>query len=149
MPCADGCTEHAMARAEQELRELRRELLLARGRAEREMLAGQLDRLESRSRSGVAGLVLSGAQRARASGLLGVAMSAVRVARAQPWLVPAVAGGVVKLARSRTLHWVALAGAVAAVVWWLRQSPGTPGTAPSNPMSGEPGPPPADDPSGD
>jgi hypothetical protein len=146
MPCADGCTEHAMARAEQELRELRRELLLARGKAEREMLAGQLDRLESRSRSGVAGLVLSGAQRAKASGLLGVAMSAVRVARAQPWLIPAVAGGVAKLARSRTLRWVALAGAVAAAVWWLRQRPRT---VPSNPMSGEPGPPPADDPSGD
>lgn len=146
MPCADGCTEHAMARAEQELRELRRELLLARGRAEREMLAGQLDRLEARSRSGVAGLVLSGAQRARASGLLGVAMSAVRVARAQPWLVPAVAGGVVKLARSRTLRWVALAGAVAAAIWWLRQSPDT---APSNELSGKSGPPPADDLSGD
>lgn len=131
-----------MARAEQELRELRRELLLARGKAEREMLADQLDRLESRSRSGVAGLVLSGAQRARASGLLGVAMSAVRVARAQPWLVPAVAGGVAKLARSRTLRWVALAGAVAAAVWWLRQSPGT---TPSNPLSGKSGPPPADD----
>jgi hypothetical protein len=108
------------------------------------LLASQLDRLESRSRSGVAGLVLSGAQRAKASGLLGVAMSAVHVARARPWLVPAVAGGVAKLARSRTLRWVALAGAVVAAVWWLRQRPGT---APSAPMSGEAGPTPADDPS--
>lgn len=145
MPCADDCTEHAMARAEQELRQLRRELLLARGKAEREMLAGQLDRLESRSHRGLAGLVLSGAQSARASGLLGVAMSAVRVVRAQPWLVPLVAGGVVRLARSRTLRWAALAGAVA--FWWLRKSPGS---APSSPMSVELRPSPAaDDPSAD
>ncbi len=136
-----------MAKAERELRELRRDLLLARGKAEREMLAGQLDRIESRSRSGVAGLVLGGAQRAKTSGLLGVARSAVRVARAQPWLVPAVAGGVAKLARSRTLRWVVLAGAVAAAVWWLRQSSST---APSGPLPGEPGPPPpAEDPSAD
>lgn len=136
-----------MARAEQELRELRRELLLARGKAERELLAGQLNGLESRSRSGVAGLVLRGAQRARASGLLGVAISAVRAARAQPWLVPVVAGGVVRLARSRTLRWVALASAVAAAVWWLRAGPGS---ATSRPLFGETGPlSPVDDPSAD
>lgn len=135
-----------MAKAERELRELRRDLLLARGKAEREMLAGQLDRIESRSRSGVAGLVLGSAQRAKASGLLGVARSTVRVARAQPWLVPAVAGGVAKLARSRTLRWVVLASAVAAAVWWLRQSASR---APPEPLPAEPGLPPAEDPSAD
>lgn len=110
-----------MARADREHRALRRELLLARAAAERVMLADQLDTLERRSRTGVAGLLIGSARRATSSGWLGTAASAVRIARAQPWVVPAVVGGVAKLARSRTLRWVVVAGAVAAAVWWLRK----------------------------
>jgi hypothetical protein len=109
-----------VARAEREHRALRRELLRARAAAERMMLADQLDALETQSRTGVAGLLIGGARRAKSSGWLGTAASAVRIARAQPWVVPAVVGGVARLARSRTLRWVVVAGAVAAAVWWIR-----------------------------
>jgi len=109
-----------VARAEREQRALRRELLRARAAAERMMLADQLDTLETRSRTGVAGLLIGGARRATSSGWLGMAASAVRIARAQPWVVPAVVGGVARLARSRTLRWIVVAGAVAAAVWWIR-----------------------------
>lgn len=116
-----------MARAEREHRALRRELLLARAAAERAMLADQLETLEMRSRTGVAGLLIGGARRATSSGWLGTAASAVRIARAQPWVVPVVVGGVARLARSRALRWLVVAGAVAAVVWWIRNShPSTP-----------------------
>jgi hypothetical protein len=126
--------EGAMAQAEREHRALRRELLLARAAAERVMLADQLDTLETRSRTGVAGLLIGGARRARSSGWLGTAASAVRVARAQPWVVPAVVGGVLKLARSRKLRWLVVAGAVAAVVWWIRKDGDS---TPSAGMEGE------------
>ncbi len=124
-----------MGRAEREHRALRRDLLLARAAAERAMLADQLDALETRSHSGVAGLLIGGARRAKSSGWLNVAASAVRIARAQPWVVPVVAGGVAKLARSRSLRWVVVAGVIAAVVWWIRtgrastRSAATPGDA--------------------
>lgn len=111
-----------MTRAERELHALKREMLLARAAAERAALAHQLDTLEARSHSGVAGLILGGAQRARASGWLDVATSAVRIARSRPWLLPAVVGGITRLTRSRTLlRYMALAGAVAVAVWWLRK----------------------------
>jgi hypothetical protein len=112
--------ERPMTRAEQELRALRREMLLARAAAERASLADQLDALETRTNSGVAGLLIGGARRARESGWIRVAASAVRIARSQPWLVPAVVGGVARVARSRALRWVVLAGVVAAAVWWAR-----------------------------
>lgn len=118
-----------MARAEREHRALRRELLLARAAAERALLADQLETLETRSRTGVAGLLIGGARRAASSGWLGTAASAVRIARGQPWLVPVVVGGVARLARSRTLRWLVVAGAVAAVVWWVRNSDGSPPAA--------------------
>ena len=111
-----------MARAEREHRALRRELLLARAAAERALLADQLETLETRSRTGVAGLLIGGARRAASSGWLGTAASAVRLARAQPWLIPVVVSGGGRLARSRTLRWLVVAGAVAAVVWWMRNS---------------------------
>jgi hypothetical protein len=42
-------------------------------------------------------------------------------------VVPVVVGGVARLARSRALRWLVVAGAVAAVVWWIRNShPSTP-----------------------
>ena len=109
-----------MARAEREHRALRRELLLARAAAERALLANQFETLESRSRTGVTGLLIGGARRAASSGWLGTAASAVRLARAQPWVVPVVVSGVARLARSRALRWLVVAGAVAAVVWWVR-----------------------------
>lgn len=107
-----------MARADVEQRALRQELLLVRAAAERVALADQLDRLESRSSRGLPGLLFAGADGARRSGLLRFATSTYRVVRSQPWLVPAVAG----IARSRTVRWVVLAGAVAAAAWWIKTS---------------------------
>jgi hypothetical protein len=114
-----------MARTEVEQRTLRRELLLARAAVERAALADRLDELERRSRSGLPGALLRGASSARRSGLLGVAASGIRLARSQPWLVPAVAGGALRLARSRTLRWVAVAAVVATAVWWVRRQSGS------------------------
>lgn len=113
-----------MARTEVEQRALRRELLLARAAVERAALTDRLDELERRSRSGLPGALLRGASSARRSGLLGVAATGIRIARSQPWLVPAVVGGAVRLSRSRTLRWVALAGLAAAAIWWLRRQNG-------------------------
>jgi hypothetical protein len=109
-----------MGRAELEQRALRRELLLVRAAAERAALGDRLDRLETRSDSGVTGLLLRGVVGARRSGLLGWAASGLRIARAQPWLVTAVAGAAVRLARSRALRWAVLAAVVAGAAWWLR-----------------------------
>jgi hypothetical protein len=114
-----------MARTEVEQRTLRRELLLARAAVERAALADRLDELERRSRSGLPGALLRGASSARRSGLLGVAASGIRLARSQPWLVPAVVGGAVRLSRSRTLRWVAVAAVVATAVWWVRRQSGS------------------------
>jgi hypothetical protein len=114
-----------MARAEIEHRALRRELLIARAAMERAEFAERLDVLELRSRSGLPGVLLRGAGSARRSGLLGVAATGIRLARSQPWLVPAVAGGALRLARSRTLRWVAVAAVVAAAVWWVRRQSGS------------------------
>ena len=111
-----------MGRAEVEQRALQRELLLVRAAVERAALEDRLDALENRSNRGVTGLLFRGAGSARRSGLLALATSAVRVARAQPWLIPAVAGGAVRLARSHVLRWVVLAGVVAGAVWWLRRT---------------------------
>jgi hypothetical protein len=107
-----------MARADVEQRALRQELLLVRAAAERNALADQLGRLESRSSHGLPGLLFAGADGARRSGLLRFATSTYRIVRAQPWLVPTVAG----FARSRALRWLVLAGAVAAAAWWLRNT---------------------------
>jgi hypothetical protein len=113
--------ERTMGRAEFEQRELQRELLLVRAAAERAALEDRLDTLENRSGSGLAGLLLRGAGSARRSGLLGLAASGLRIARAQPWLVPAIAGGAVRLTRSRVLRWAVLTAVVAGTVWWLRR----------------------------
>jgi hypothetical protein len=136
--------ESAMARAEREHRALRRELLLARAGAERAMLADQFETLEMRSRSGVAGLLIGGARRAASSGWLGTAASVLRIARAQPWVVPVVVGGVARLARSRTLRWLVVAGAVAAVVWCVRNSDGSPPAAETEGEAADPRPEPGD-----
>jgi hypothetical protein len=113
-----------MARADVEQRALRRELLIARAAAERAVLAERLDVLELRSRSGLPGALLRGAGGARRSGLLGVAATGIRLARSQPWLLPAIAGGALRLARLRTLRWVAVAAVVAAAFWWVRRQSG-------------------------
>lgn len=87
-----------------------------RAAAERNALADQLGRLESRSGRGLPGLLFAGADGARRSGLLRFATSTYRIVRAQPWLVPTVAS----IVRSRAVRWLVLAGTVAAAAWWLR-----------------------------
>jgi hypothetical protein len=111
-----------MAAAEEQ-RALQLELLLARAAAERTALSAQLAGLRARTATpgGVARLMLSGVQTARGRGPLGLAANALRLARAQPWLVPTVVGTAVKLARSRTLRWLVLAGAAGAAAWWFSQ----------------------------
>jgi len=112
-----------MTRADREQRELRRETLLLRAAIERTELAAQLDSIDARTRTGraVAGALLGHAGPG-AGGWLGVAASVARLARSQPWIVPAVVGGLVRVARSRTLRWVALAGVVAGVAWWASRN---------------------------
>jgi hypothetical protein len=109
--------------ATDEQRALQRELLLARAAAERAALSTQLDGLRTRTATpgGVARLVFSGVRVARGHGPFGLAAQAVRLARTQPWLVPAVVGVGAKLARSRTLRWLAIAGAAGAAWWWYSQ----------------------------
>ena len=113
-----------MASAEHELRSLKLQLLLARAAAERAQLALQLEQLDGRTRGTrrIFGSAVHGAQRLQSSTLFSLAANALRFARRQPWLVPAVVAGTSKLARSRSLRWVALAGVVAAGVWWVRRS---------------------------
>jgi hypothetical protein len=113
--------ERTMGRAEFEQRELQRELLLVRAAAERAALEDRLDTLENRSGGGLVGLLLRGAGSARRSSLLGLAASGLRIARAQPWLVPAIASGAMRLARSRLLRWAVLTAVVAGTVWWLNR----------------------------
>ena len=109
-----------MPRAELEQRALRRELLLVRAAAERAALADQLDAIAAHGRSGLPGLLIRGASGAQRSGWLRFARSALRVVRSQGWLLPAVLGVVSRLARSRPLRWIALAGVVGGF-WWLWQ----------------------------
>jgi hypothetical protein len=116
-----------MTRAE---RELRREILVLRAAVERTELAAQLASIDARTRVGrtVAGALL-GRSGPAASGWLGLAATALRVARSQPWIVPTVAGGLLRVARSRPLRWIALAGIVAGVVWWARGNAPAAGSA--------------------
>jgi hypothetical protein len=109
-----------MARVHDEQRALRRELLLVRAAAERNALAMQLDQLEHRSRTGLAGVLLRSVGGARRAGVAGIAAAALRLARAQPWLVPAAASGVMRIARSRPLRWLAVAALVGGFIWWRR-----------------------------
>ncbi|HQR70304.1 MAG TPA: hypothetical protein PLE54_06855 [Burkholderiaceae bacterium] len=109
-----------MPRAEARERALRRELLLVRAATERLTLTIELQQLGSRAGQGLPGLLFTGARRAQRSGLLQLAASALRIARAQPWLVPAVAGGIARVARSRTLRYAALAALAAGAYWWYR-----------------------------
>jgi hypothetical protein len=97
-------------------------MLLVRAAVERAELAARLDSIDARTRLGreIAGALL-GHARPGVTGWLGVAASAVRIARSQPWIVPTVVGVAVRVARSRTLRWIALAGAVVGTVWWVRR----------------------------
>ncbi len=120
---ADGAP---MIQAEREQRALRLELLRVRAAAERAELARRLDAIDARTRTGRAvASALLGGSRADARGLLGVAASALRIARRQPWIVPTVVGGVVRVARSRRLRWFLLAGAVVGALWWVRRTHST------------------------
>lgn len=94
---------------------------MLRAAVERTELAAQLASIDARTRVGrtVAGALL-GRSGPAASGWLGLAATALRVARSQPWIVPTVVGGLLRVARSRPLRWIALAGIVAGVVWWAR-----------------------------
>lgn len=113
-----------MTSAERELRSLKLQLLLARAAAERAQLSLQLGQLEGRTQvtRHIFGSAVHGAQRLQSSTLFSVAAKSLRFARRQPWLVPAIVAGTSRLARSRSLRWVALAGVVAVGVWWVRRS---------------------------
>lgn len=63
---------------------------------------------------------LLGHRPTEASRLLRFAASVMRIVRARPWLVPAVIGTMSRVARSRTLRWIALAAA-AGGIWWVRR----------------------------
>lgn len=106
-----------------DVRTLQRELLLARAAAERAALAAQLDALRERTRSprGVAGLLFAGARGAQRSGATRVLPLAFTVVRRQPWLLATLVGGGVKIARSRTLRLLVVAGALGAAAWWWLQ----------------------------
>jgi hypothetical protein len=128
-----------MPRAELEHRALRRELLMVRAAAERAALADHLDELSARGRGGVPGLLMRGAGSAQRSGWLRFAGSALRTVRSQPWLLPAVVGGATRLARSRTLRWLVLAGAIAGVWWlWQRSNPAESGELTSDSVEESP-----------
>jgi hypothetical protein len=112
-----------MTQAEREQRALRLELLRVRAAAERAELTRRLDTIDARTRTGRAmASALLGGSRADARGLLGVAASALRIVRRQPWIVPTVVGGMLRVARSRRLRWVLLAGAVVGALWWIRRT---------------------------
>ena len=113
-----------MTSAERELRSLKLQLLLARAAAERAQIALQLEQLDGRTRvtRHIVGSAVHGAQRLQGSTFFSIAATALRLARRQPWLVPAIVAGTSKLARSRSLQWMALAAVVAAGVWWVRRS---------------------------
>lgn len=113
-----------MSSAERELRSLRVQLLLARAAAERAQIALQLEQFDGRTRATrqFVGGAIHGAQRVQGSTLFAAAAAALRLVRRQPWLVPTIVAGTSKLARSRSLRWMALAGVVAAGVWWVRRS---------------------------
>lgn len=108
-----------MTRADRELRELRRELLLLRAAAERAALVESIDDLQLRASKGLPGMLLDQAGRSRSARILNLAARGIRLLRRQPWLIPSLVGGVARLARFRPLRWAALAALVAAGAWWL------------------------------
>jgi hypothetical protein len=110
-----------MPAADEELRALRRDLLLARAAAERAQIALQLERLGARTRSvrGVAGTLFAGGT---AGSPLGLMARTVGFVRRQPWILPAAVKLVTAVVRSRTARWVLL-GAAAAAVWWIAHQP--------------------------
>jgi len=110
-----------MPRAEIELRAARRELLLVRAAAERAALASQLDAIGERTRTGLPGFLLHGDHSSQRSRGLRFAASVLRIVRTRPWLVPTLVGALPRLARARTLGWIALVGLAVVGVWWFNR----------------------------
>src|SRR5215470_1642382 len=97
--------------AERELRELRRELLLARAAAERAQLAHQVGLLTGGAGTWTpATLAVRAAFALRRSSLIETILAALRVARRQPWIVSAVLAGFARLRRATLTRWLFAAG---------------------------------------
>jgi hypothetical protein len=114
-----------MTPADRELRDLRRELLLARAAAERAQLVHQIGLVTGGAVGGraVAARVLRGALSLslRRNEFLGALMTLLRFARRQPWAVATFVAGVSRLRRARLLRWLIVAGAIVGTAWWLRR----------------------------
>lgn len=112
-----------MARDGHDQRALRRDLLLARAAAERIILADRVDALRALAHQGLPGLLLRSSSRGERPQLLKVAAGLWRLFRQRPWLASTLAGGAVRLLRTRWTRRAAVAGlAAAGLWWWLRQS---------------------------
>jgi hypothetical protein len=111
-----------MTAADRELRELRRELLLARAAAERAQLVHQIALITGGAVGGrgVAARALRSALHLRRNDLLGALITLLRVARRQPWAVSTLVAGVVRLRRAHVLRWLFVVGAIAGAAWLLR-----------------------------
>lgn len=112
-----------MTAADRELRELRRELLLARAAAERAQLVHQIGLVTGGATGGraVVARALRSAFSLRRNELLRALIKLLRFARREPWVVSTLVAGVVRLRRSRMLRWLIVAGAIAGAAWWLRR----------------------------
>jgi hypothetical protein len=112
-----------MTPADRELRELRRELLLARAAAERAQLVHQIGLVTGGAvgARAVAARVLRSALSLRRNEFLGALTTLLRFARRQPWAVATLVAGVSRLRRAHLLRWLIVAGAIVGTVWWLRR----------------------------
>jgi hypothetical protein len=99
-------------------------LLIARAAAERAALGAQLDSFDFRTRrlQGVAQLAAGGLGWARTSSPLAAAASALRYLRERPWLVSTGIALAARLAKSRTLRWIAAAAVIGAGIWVVRRA---------------------------
>ncbi|MBM4181141.1 MAG: hypothetical protein FJ209_06275 [Betaproteobacteria bacterium] len=118
-----------MARGGRDQRALRRDLLLARAAAERIILADRVDALRGLARQGLPGILLGASSRGERPQLLKVAAGLWRLFRQRPWLASTLAGGAVRLLRTRWTRRATLAGLAAAGLWWWLRQNDTPATS--------------------